>query len=55
MSVLEKNVTVLPSLLPSLIPTAFVIDAMALVQVMKSASFRLDKWRNSTEDTSLAC
>ena len=38
MSVLKKNVTVLPSLPPSLIPTAFVIDAMALVQVMKSAS-----------------
>ena len=38
MSVLEKNVAVLPSLPPSLIPTAFVIDAMALVQVMKSAS-----------------
>ena len=35
---LEKNVAVLPSLPPSLIPTAFVIDAMALVQVMKSAS-----------------
>ena len=38
MSVLEKNVAVLPSLPPSLIPTAFVIDAMALIQVMKSAS-----------------
>ena len=38
MSVLVKNVAVLPSLPPSLIPTAFVIDAMALVQVMKSAS-----------------
>lgn len=38
MSGLEKNVAVLPSLPPSLIPTAFVIDAMALVQVMKSAS-----------------
>ena len=49
MSVLEKNVAVLPSLPPSLIPTAFVIDAMALVQVMKSASSAsLGKWRNST-------
>ena len=38
MSGLEKNVAVLPSLPPSLIPTAFVVDAMALVQVMKSAS-----------------
>ena len=38
MLVLEKNVAVLPSLPPSLIPTAFVIDAMALIQVMKSAN-----------------
>ena len=38
MSVLEKNVAVLPSLPPSLIPTAYVIDTMFLVQVMKSAS-----------------
>ena len=38
MSVLEKNVAVSPSLPPSLIPTAFAIDAMALIQVMKSAS-----------------
>ena len=38
MSVLEKNVAVLPSLPPSLIPTAFFIDAMAFVQDMKSAS-----------------
>ena len=38
MSVSEKNVAVLPSLPPSLIPTAFVIDGMALIQVMKSAS-----------------
>jgi len=37
--VLKKNVAVLPLLPPSLIPTAFVvIDAMALVQVMRSAS-----------------
>ena len=39
MAFLEKNVAVLPLLPLSLIPTAFVIDAMALVQVMKSASF----------------
>ena len=38
MSVLERNVTVFRSLLPSFIPTAFVVDAMALIQVMKSAS-----------------
>ena len=38
MSVLEKNVTALPSLPPSLVPTACVIDAMALIQVMKSAT-----------------
>lgn len=39
MSVLEKNVAVLPSLPPSLVPKAFVIDEMALVQLMKLASF----------------
>ena len=38
MSVLETKVAVLPSLPPFLIPTAYVIDTMALVQVMKSAS-----------------
>lgn len=38
MSVLEKNVTALPSPPPSFVPTACVIDAMALVQVMKSAN-----------------
>lgn len=38
MSVLDKNVTALPSLPPSIAPTACVIDAMALVQVMKSAN-----------------
>ena len=38
MPVLEKNVTALPSLPPSFVPTACVIDAMALVQVMKQAS-----------------
>ena len=39
MSVLEKNVAVLPSLPPSLVPKAFDIDEMALVQLMKLASF----------------
>ena len=34
----KENVAVLPSLPPSLIPTAYVIDTMFLVQVMKSAS-----------------
>ena len=39
MSVLEKNVAVLPSLTPSLVPKAFILDEMALVQLMKLASF----------------
>ena len=38
MSILERNATVLPSLPPSFIPAGFVIDAMALIQVMKPAS-----------------
>ena len=38
MSVLEKNVTALPSLPLSFVPTACVIDAMALIQVIKSAT-----------------
>ena len=38
MSVLEKNVTVLPSLPLYFVPTSCVVDAMALIQVMKSAT-----------------
>ena len=57
MSVLEKNMAVLPSLPQSLIPTAFVIDVMALFQVMKSA--RSASFGQMAEQyiahTSLAC